>query len=90
MTKHVTPLSIPDSSVLHHPYTGSDTARTLLRFFDLAAAQTARADLDTLDGAVDLSAHLDEIGTELALGLVVGMADAMADLALLTANFTLA
>ena len=58
--------------------------------FHLAASEAAGADFDTHHSTVDLRANLEKIRLEFAAGLVVCMADIIAELTLLPANCTFA
>ncbi len=67
----------------------SDARCRLDRFGDLARAEAPRAHANVLTGTADQDVNPLQIGTLQALGLDVGVADSIGNLALLAANFTL-
>jgi hypothetical protein len=60
-----------------------------LRLYHFAAAQAGSADADTLGGLSHASVHRAQVYVPAPLGHVVSVADAVARLRLLAANFTL-
>ena len=56
---------------------------------DFAAAKAGRADADTFSLAIDLGVHRAEVDVPAPFGDVVGVADAVSRLRLLTADITL-
>jgi hypothetical protein len=72
-----------------------EPSHVLNRFFsgsglnDLAAPQAAGAEFDPLGSAVNLCAHHDQVGPELADRFVVRMADIVSEHAFFPADFTL-